>query len=103
MTPVGSHFRHSSLPLNIISLTRELVDIESISGDEAQVGEFLATRLASLGYFVDRIAVGAARFNVLARPTQQTSPAVVFSTHMDTAPLYCVFRKRRENLRTRRM
>jgi acetylornithine deacetylase len=48
------------------------------------VGEFLATRLASLGYNVELQDAGADRFNVIA--TTGEMPRIVFSTHMDTVP-----------------
>jgi acetylornithine deacetylase len=66
------------------SLTRELIDIPSLTGDEKAVGEFLATRLASLGYNVELQDAGADRFNVIA--TTGEIPRIVFSTHMDTVP-----------------
>jgi len=66
------------------SLTRELIDIPSLTGDEKAVGEFLATRLASLGYNVELQDAAADRFNVIA--TTGEMPRIVFSTHMDTVP-----------------
>ena len=69
-----------------IRFTRELIDIESITGNEAQVGDFLALRLQQLGYNVQKGPVERHRFNVLALPPGVSSPAVVFSTHMDTVP-----------------
>jgi acetylornithine deacetylase len=66
------------------SLTRELIDIPSLTGDEKAVGEFLATRRASLGYNVELQDAGADRFNVIA--TTGEIPRIVFSTHMDTVP-----------------
>jgi acetylornithine deacetylase len=66
------------------SLTRELIDIPSLTGDEKAVGEFVATRLASLGYNVELQDAGADRFNVIA--TTGEMPRIVFSTHMDTVP-----------------
>jgi acetylornithine deacetylase len=69
-----------------IRFTRELIDIESITGNEAQVGDFLADRLAMLGYIVQKGPVERHRFNVLALPQGVSSPTVVFSTHMDTVP-----------------
>jgi acetylornithine deacetylase len=69
-----------------IRFTRELIDIESITGNEAQVGEFLAVRLAKLGFSVQRGPVERHRFNVLALPEKAQATPVVFSTHMDTVP-----------------
>ena len=70
--------------MNPFLLTRQLIDIPSLTGDEKAVGEFLATHLASLGYQVERQAITADRFNVIA--TTGESPRIVFSTHMDTVP-----------------
>jgi acetylornithine deacetylase len=69
-----------------IRFTRELIDIESITGNEAQVSDFLAARLTKLGYLVQKGPVERHRFNVLALPSGVSSPAVVFSTHTDTVP-----------------
>ena len=70
--------------MNPFVLTRQLIDIPSLTGDEKSVGEFLATYLASLGYQVERQEVATDRFNVIA--TTGESPRIVFSTHMDTVP-----------------
>jgi acetylornithine deacetylase len=72
--------------MNVFELTRKLIDIPSVTGDEANVGEFLAGYLESLGYQVERQLVAADRFNVIA--TTRDKPRVVLSTHMDTVPPY---------------
>lgn len=69
-----------------IRFTRELVDIESLTGNEAQVGDFLASRLTALGFATQKGPVERHRFNVLALPSSTPPPTVVFSTHMDTVP-----------------
>jgi acetylornithine deacetylase len=71
--------------MDVVALTRRLVDIESISGNEAAVGEFLAAELARRGYHVEMMPVEPARFNVYATAAG-APPALVFSTHMDTVP-----------------
>ena len=71
--------------MDLVTLTRRLVDIESISGNERAVGEFLLAHLASLGYAVTRMEVSPERFNVYAAVPGR-KPDVVFSTHMDTVP-----------------
>lgn len=77
-----------------VSLTRRLVDIESITGNEAAVGKFLEEELRGLGFETSRIPVpfppeieanGRERFDVYARVPGRT-PDIVFSTHMDTVP-----------------
>jgi acetylornithine deacetylase len=70
--------------MNLFRLTRELVDIPSITGDEARVGAYLSDYLQRLDYRVERHEVDQDRFNVIA--TTQESPRIVFSTHMDTVP-----------------
>lgn len=76
-----------------IAFTRSLIDIESITGNEAAVGEFLARELAALGFTTRTMPVpfppeieakGRRRMNVYA--TTGGPVEVVFSTHMDTVP-----------------
>jgi len=74
--------------MNLFSLTRKLIDIPSVTGDEKAVGEFLEAHLESLGYQVAMQRVAEGRFNVIA--TTGVSPRVVFSTHMDTVPPHIV-------------
>jgi len=72
--------------MDAITLTRQLVDIESISGNEAAVGNYLYGELCRVGYQARRIPVEGDRFNVYATSPEQPHPAIVFSTHMDTVP-----------------
>jgi acetylornithine deacetylase len=72
--------------VNVISLTRQLVDIESITGNERGAGEFLLDYLAALGYHARAMPAEFDRFNVIAVPPEQPHPALFFSTHMDTVP-----------------
>jgi acetylornithine deacetylase len=78
--------------MNVHELTRKLIDMPSVTGDEELVGLFLKSYLESLGYVVAMqevapdIAADVAnqRFNVIA--TTGVPPRVVLSTHMDTVP-----------------
>ncbi|HEV8430139.1 MAG TPA: M20/M25/M40 family metallo-hydrolase [Pyrinomonadaceae bacterium] len=70
--------------MNLFSLTRELIDIPSLTGDELAVGQYLSNYLERLGYRVEKQGVAADRFNVLA--TTEAPSRIVFSTHMDTVP-----------------
>jgi acetylornithine deacetylase len=70
--------------MNLFELTRRLMDIPSVSGEELEVGRFLASYLESLGYRVELQEVGAGRANVIA--TLAPRARVVLSTHMDTVP-----------------
>ena len=77
------------MPTDPVVLTRQLVDIESISENEAAVGHFLSAYLSEHGFQVEKMAVpqatGRERFNVYAGISTET-PDVVLSTHMDTVP-----------------
>jgi acetylornithine deacetylase len=74
--------------MSVFELTRALIDIESVTGNEERMGEFLCATLSPLarrfGGTVERLAVEPRRSNVLAR--WGGAPAVTFSTHMDTVP-----------------
>jgi acetylornithine deacetylase len=72
--------------MDAITLTRQLVDIESISGNEAAVGNYLYGELCRIGYQTRRMPVEGDRFNVYAISPEQQHPEVVFSTHIDTVP-----------------
>ncbi|HEX8138476.1 MAG TPA: M20/M25/M40 family metallo-hydrolase [Pyrinomonadaceae bacterium] len=72
--------------MNLIELTRALIDIPSLSGDEAEVGRFLFSYLEGLGYNVERQDVVDGRSNIIAMLDEEAR--VVLSTHMDTVPPY---------------
>jgi acetylornithine deacetylase len=72
--------------MDAVTLTRQLVDIESISGNEASVGNYLFGELCRLGYQAKKMPVEENRFNVYAAAPEHLEPTVVFSTHMDTVP-----------------
>jgi acetylornithine deacetylase len=72
--------------IDVFKLTRELIDIPSVTGDEFHVGPFLAELLNRLGYQIEVQEVESHRANVIATTGDQ--PAVVLSTHMDTVPPY---------------
>lgn len=73
--------------MNVFELTRALVDIESITGNEEKVGLFLWDYLSRLAAQhngkVERMDVEPGRFNVFASFGE---PTVTLSTHMDTVP-----------------
>ncbi len=86
--------------VDVVALTRELVDIESTTYHEGPVGAFLVTLLRDMGYAVEPMRVEQAdprttpgapageaegRLNVYAAAAG-SAPEVVLSTHMDTVP-----------------
>jgi acetylornithine deacetylase len=81
-----------------VALTRQLIDIESITGKEGAAASFLAAYLEKLGYTVERMPVEGERINVYARPAEVDSPALIFSTHIDTVPPFLPSREDAENI-----
>lgn len=72
--------------MDIARLTRQLIDIESITGNEGAVGDFLHGELARRGFAASKMPVEGQRQNVFATDPLQPEPQIVFSTHMDTVP-----------------
>lgn len=72
--------------MEIVALTRQLVDIESITNHEAAVAKVLHTELSRLGYNAEMMPVEGERCNVFATSLEHPRPEIVFSTHMDTVP-----------------
>ncbi len=80
-----------------IRLTRQLVDIESITGNEAAVGAALYDELCTLDYCVHKIPVAHNRFNVQAT-LEDKPPEIIFSTHIDTVPPFIPSSEDNENI-----
>jgi 2,3,4,5-tetrahydropyridine-2,6-dicarboxylate N-succinyltransferase len=78
-----AHGARSVDSLTQIRLTRELIDIDSTTGREADAGDFIARTLEGLGWAVTRQPVADGRFNVFAIVGK---PVVVLSTHFDCVP-----------------
>ncbi len=72
------------MAVDVFRLTRELIDIPSVTGEEFQVGTSLGELLLRLGYHVDLQDIAPERSNIIA--TTEAQPRVVLSTHMDTVP-----------------
>ncbi|MGI8788901.1 MAG: M20/M25/M40 family metallo-hydrolase [Pyrinomonadaceae bacterium] len=70
--------------MNLFELTKTLINIPSISGDEQAVGFFLRDYLESLGWTVELQAVSTNQNNVIAYLNE--SPRVFLSTHIDVVP-----------------
>jgi len=72
--------------MDVAAFTRQLVDIESVTGNEGPIGDFLHKELLRRGFQAQKLLVEGTRCNVLAKSSKQIQPTVVFSTHMDTVP-----------------
>ena len=69
--------------MELFELTKALVNIESITGNEKACSEFLANYLEKQGFETSLQTVEPGRSNVFATLGK---PDVVLSTHMDTVP-----------------
>jgi len=72
--------------MDLGAFTRQLVDVESITGNEAAVGDLLCRELSRLGFQTETIPVEGVRGNLYATSPGRPGPEIVFSTHMDTVP-----------------
>jgi len=70
--------------VDVLRLTRELIDIPSVTGEEFQIGTSLAELLNRQGFHVDMQDISPERSNIIA--TTAAKPRIVLSTHMDTVP-----------------
>ena len=88
-----------STAMRVFELTRQLIDIESVTPNEYEVGEFLFSYLSRLAArfqgTVERMPVEERRFNVLATFGE---PRVTLSTHQDTVPPFIPSREDDENV-----
>ena len=80
-------------PVDPISLARTLIDIDSTTGREGDVGAWLVRFLSGRGYQVEEQAVSDGRFNVFA--SQGQAPTLVLSTHFDCVPPFFSSREER--------
>lgn len=93
----------------MLALHRDLVKIESISGNENAVGEYLADYLKSHNFTVDKQDVGplasssfgdskkSQRFNILAYRGDTRRSRVLVSSHIDTVPPFWPYEVRQDN------
>jgi len=70
--------------MDLFELTKGLMNIPSVSGDEEAMGFFLRDHLSSLGWTVELQPVSQNQNNVIAYLND--TPRVWLSTHMDTVP-----------------
>ena len=73
--------------MNVVEFARELIDIDSTTGREEPAGDWLASRLRTMGYRVDEQPVSGGRRNIVATISP---PVVVLSTHYDCVPPHIV-------------
>ena len=76
--------------MELFELTKKLVNLDSVTGNERACGEFLRGYLGDLGFSIALQPVENKRFNVFA---YLGKPRVVLSTHMDTVPPFLTSRE----------
>ncbi len=74
----------------LFSLTRKLVSIPSVTGEEGACCEFLSEYLVKRGWKVEPLAVSPGRFDVFAACGD---PEIMLSTHLDTVPPFVAARE----------
>ena len=70
-------------PVDLLDLTRSLVDIDSTTGREVELARWLRRYLQALGFTVIEQPVDEQRFNLIVSVGR---PEVVLSTHLDCVP-----------------
>ncbi|KAH9908447.1 hypothetical protein F4778DRAFT_717265 [Xylariomycetidae sp. FL2044] len=80
-------------PKVVIELLQKLINIESTSEKELEIGIFLESHLKSLGYTVERIPIapGSTRHNVYAYLGSERKARLLVTSHMDTVPPHIPF------------
>jgi acetylornithine deacetylase len=85
--------------MNVLELTRALIDIESVTPNEREIGNYLFELLNDLARrfngAAERTQVEEGRDNVFVRFGE---PRVVLSTHMDTVPPFIPSREDNEHI-----
>ncbi len=76
--------------MDTLELTRQLINIESISGNEKALVDFLANYLEGIGFSIELQEAEPNRPNLFAK---RGEPDVVLSTHTDTVPPYIELRE----------
>ncbi len=66
-----------------LDILADLVKINSISGNEKEIGEYIYNFLVSCGYTVEKQHISEDRFNIFAK---RGKPKICFFGHMDTVP-----------------
>lgn len=104
LQPLAALAQNSTAPPyrdSLLDLHKSLVDFNSTTGSEAEVGDFLIDYLTGQGFTAERQTLpssngSAVRFNVVAWPNSRTanSSKVVVTSHIDTVPPYIPYSRR---------
>ncbi|KAI1825970.1 hypothetical protein F4861DRAFT_537563 [Xylaria intraflava] len=77
----------------VVELLKTLMNIESTSEKELEIGQYLAKYIQTRGYTAERIAIApdSTRHNVYAYLGQQRKARLLVTAHMDTVPPHIPF------------
>jgi acetylornithine deacetylase len=70
--------------MDVCEFAMRLIDIPSVTGDEAACAAAVEARCSEMGLEVERLPVAANRWNLAVN--WRAAPRVVFCTHLDTVP-----------------
>jgi acetylornithine deacetylase len=70
--------------MDVLELTRALIDIPSITGGEASIAEFIESHCKERGWLCEREHLSGGRWNLWINWMERVP--VAFCTHMDTVP-----------------
>ena len=85
--PIASHYRTSIDPGEVVQFTQEIVRQPSVTGEEGELGRFLARALEAFGLQVTVQEAAPGRYNVQAvLPGKDRRLGLLFHSHMDTVP-----------------
>ncbi|KAL1595813.1 hypothetical protein SLS60_009503 [Paraconiothyrium brasiliense] len=76
-----------STSAELLYLHRKLIETESITGNERDVGQWLAAYLREKNFTVETQEVSENRYNILAHGSKR-STTILVSSHIDTVPPY---------------
>ena len=77
----------SSTSKDLLYLHRKLVEIESISGNEKNIGDWLAGYLRAHNWTVEKQETSKDRYNLLAYGSKRET-TILLSSHIDVVPPY---------------
>jgi len=85
--PEAQHELLSETSSEVLSLHRKLVEIDSVTGNEHDVGKFLVSYLEDHNFTVEAQEVSPKRFNILAYIGKQKNTKTLVTSHIDTVRL----------------
>ncbi|RDW67820.1 Zn-dependent exopeptidase-2 [Coleophoma cylindrospora] len=83
---------------SLVSLHKSLIEHESITGNEGNVGQWLVAYLKAQNFTVETQEVSEGRENILAYIGQQRKTRIAVSSHIDTVPPFWPYERRGDEI-----